>query len=104
MTSNVLLSFGQAHRRAAPSLQSSGIARIDFRPVLIIYVRYMCAPRARGLAPSRVFLLYRTENRLPTPPRTAPFWLSAEVLANHSLTMVAAISPRMISGKFSGSA
>src|SRR5947208_6592949 len=39
LISNVLRSFGQAHRRAAPSLQSSGIARIDFRPVLIIYVR-----------------------------------------------------------------
>ncbi len=44
----------------------------------------MCAPRARGLAPSRVFLLYRTDNRLPTPPRTAPFWVSAEVLANQN--------------------
>src|SRR6267143_4270419 len=44
---------------------------------------YICAPRARGLAPSRVFLLYRTDHRLPTPPRTAPFWVSAEVLANH---------------------
>ena len=42
----------------------------------------MCAPRARGLAPSRVFLLYRTDNRLPTPPRTAPSWVSAGVLAN----------------------
>jgi hypothetical protein len=29
-------------------------------------------------------LLYRTDNRLPTPPRTAPFWVSAEVLANHT--------------------
>jgi len=46
-----------------------------------IYV-YMCPPRARGLAPSRVFLPYRTDNRLPTRPRTAPFWVSAEVLAN----------------------
>jgi len=42
---------------------------------------YMCAPRARGLAPSRAFLLYRTD--LPTLPRTAPFCVSAEVLANH---------------------
>src|ERR1700747_1489898 len=44
---------------------------------------YMCPPRARGLAPSRVFLLYRTDNLLPTPPRIAPFWVSAEVLANN---------------------
>src|SRR5207253_7382589 len=47
---------------------------------LYIYI-YMCALRARGLAPSRVFLLYRTDNRLPTPPRTAPSWISAGVLA-----------------------
>src|SRR5207302_7914617 len=46
---------------------------------------YMCALRARGLAPSRVFLLYRTDNRLPTPPRTAPSWVSAGVLANDSI-------------------
>ena len=28
-------------------------------------------------------MLYRTDNGLPTPPRTAPFGVSAEVLANH---------------------
>jgi hypothetical protein len=46
---------------------------------------YMCAPGVRGLAPSRVSLLYRTHNRLPTPPRTAPSWVSAKVLANHTI-------------------
>jgi hypothetical protein len=60
--------------------RTTGLVRIDFRPVLI----YMCAPRARGLAPSRVFLLYRADNRLPTPPRLAPFWVSAEVLAGRT--------------------
>jgi hypothetical protein len=39
--------FTGATRRAAPSLQSSGIVRIDFRPVLYICV-YMRAPRAPG--------------------------------------------------------
>src|SRR6266568_350124 len=49
---------------------------------------YMCAPRARGLAPStpsRAFLLYRTD--LPTLPRTAPFCVSAEVLANREIVV-----------------
>src|SRR5208282_3372700 len=47
----------------------------------LIYVRFT---RTR-VGPSRVFLLYRTDNRLPTPPRTTPSWVSAEVLANHKV-------------------
>src|SRR5258707_1687603 len=37
-----------------------GLVRIDLPPVLI----YMCAPRALGFVPSRVFRLYRGDNRI----------------------------------------
>ena len=82
---NSFRSFGSspvtgATRRAAPSLQSSGIVRIDFRPVLIYM--YICALHAHAGSPpaeSSCCIVFT-----PTPPRTAPFWGSAEVLANDS--------------------
>jgi hypothetical protein len=78
--------FTGATRRAAPSLQSSGIVRIvriDFRPVLIymLYVRvYMRAPCVPG-SPLRVFSLYPVDNRIHA---YSPFRTSAEVLANYT--------------------
>src|SRR5437660_6493281 len=89
--------LGRGHPRAefVPKLRVESFHRSDSEGCTIVIIErhspdrfstgiYMCAPRARGLAPSRVFLLYRTDNRLPTPPRTAPFWVSAGVLANDS--------------------
>ena len=74
------LSLTGATRRAAPLLQSSGIVRIDFRPVL-----YICALHAHRARPLRVFLLYRVDNRIfADSTRTAPFRASAEVLANYT--------------------
>jgi hypothetical protein len=64
---------------AAPSLQSSGIVRIDFRPVL-----YICALHAHRARPLSVFLLYRVDNRIHAySTRTTPFRASAKVLANN---------------------
>src|SRR5204863_4964644 len=47
---------------------------------------YICAPHAHAGPPSvesscciESIIVFR-----PTPPRTAPFWASAEVLANHN--------------------
>jgi len=46
----------------------------------------MRAPRALGLVPSRVFLLYLGDNRNTTTLlRTAAFWVSAAALANHRM-------------------
>jgi hypothetical protein len=49
-----------ATRRAAPSLRSSRLVRIASRLVLT----YMCAPRTRGLALFKAFLLHRVDGRL----------------------------------------
>src|SRR5205807_8453306 len=89
--------LGRGHPRAefVPKLRVESFHRSDSEGCTIVIIErhspdrfstgiYMCAPRARGLAPSRVFLLYRTDNRLPTPPRTAPSWVSAGALANDS--------------------
>ena len=47
----------------------------------------MCGPHALGLVPSRVFLLYRGDNRnRATLLKTAPSWVSAKALANHRPT------------------
>src|SRR6184192_4619519 len=88
--------LGRGHPRAefVPKLRVESFHRSDSEGCTIVIIErhspdrfstgpyiYMCALRARGLAPSRVFLLYRTDNRLPTPPRTAPSWISAGVLA-----------------------
>ena len=52
--------FSGATRRAAPSLQSSGLIRIDFQPILT----YMCAARAHGFQPSKVFALCRSQDHI----------------------------------------
>jgi hypothetical protein len=65
----------------APSLQSSGLVRIDFSPILY----NMCAPRELGLVPSRVFFIDAIIEFRLTLPRTAPSWVSTEALANHSV-------------------
>src|SRR5260370_8080642 len=72
-----------ATRRAAPSLQSSGIVRIDFRPVL-----YICALHAHRARRLRVFLLDRVDNRIHAySTRSAPLRASAEVLATYTATL-----------------
>jgi hypothetical protein len=61
------------------AFQSSGIVRIDFRPVL-----HICALHAHRARPLRFFFLYRVDNRIHGySTRTAPFRSSAEVLANY---------------------
>src|SRR5207237_9940733 len=91
-----ILDLRRGHLRAefVPKLRVESFHRSDSEGCTIVIIDrpspdrfstgplYMCALRARGLAPSRVFLLYRTDNRLPTPPITAPSWISAGVLAN----------------------
>src|SRR5438874_1772996 len=91
-----ILDLRRGHLRAefVPKLRVESFHRSDSEGCTIVTIErpspdrfstgplYMRAPRARGLAPSRVFLLYRTDHRLPTPPRTAPSWISAGVLAN----------------------
>src|SRR5438270_11007327 len=90
-----ILDLRRGHLRAefVPKLRVESFHRSDSEGCTIVTIERpspdrfstgplcMRAPRARGLAPSRVFLLYRTDNRLPTPPRTAPSWVSAGVLA-----------------------
>src|ERR1700756_1813771 len=91
-----ILDLRRGHVRAefVPKLRVESFHRSDSEGCTIVTIErhspdqfstgpfYMCAPRARGLARSRVFLLYRTDNRMPTPPRTAPSWVSPGVLAN----------------------
>src|ERR1700747_3417220 len=93
-----ILDLRRGHPRAefVPKLRVESFHRSDSEGCTIVTIErhspdrfstgplYMGAPRARRLAPSRVFLLYQTDNRLPTPSRTTPPWVSAEVLANHS--------------------
>jgi hypothetical protein len=44
----------------------------------------MCAPRALGSVPSRVFMLYRGDNRIQTyATENHTWWVSSEVLASH---------------------
>src|SRR5438034_10706503 len=92
-----ILDLRRGHLRAefVPKLRVESFHRSDSEGCTIVIIDrpspdrfstgplYMCAPRTRALAPStpsRAFLLYRTD--LPTLPRTTPFCVSAEVLAN----------------------
>ena len=62
-------------------IAASGLVRIDFPPVLL----YICAPRALGFVPSRVFMLYRGHNRIQACfTENRPVLVSADVLANHN--------------------
>ncbi len=66
-------------RRAAPSLQSSGLVRIDVPPVLYICALYAhsgsCPPESSCCI--EAIIVFR-----PALPRTAASWVSAEVLVN----------------------
>jgi hypothetical protein len=79
-----LRSTGHLKAEFVPKLRVESFHRSDSEGCTIVTIErhspdrfstgplYMCAPRARGLAPSRVFLLYRTDNRLllhQEPPR-----------------------------------
>jgi hypothetical protein len=75
---------GHSHmtRSGGPSLQSSGIVRIDFRPVLYICIYVRSTRTGPALLGSSCFLLYRVDNRIHAySTRTAPLRTSAEVLA-----------------------
>jgi hypothetical protein len=76
------LTHPSARKRIVPAY-ASVLARTDFPPVLY----NMSAPHALGLVPSRVFLLYRGDNRnRATLLKTAPSWVSAKALVNHRPT------------------
>jgi hypothetical protein len=72
--------FRGATRRAAPSLQSRGIVRINFRTV-----PYICAlhAQAASTSPESSCCIESIVVFTPTPPRTAAFWVWGEVLANY---------------------
>jgi len=69
-------------RRTAPSLQSSGLVRIDFPLVLI----YMCTSTRTRVRASAVFRLYRGDNRIQDySTKNCHVSGPAQVLANHRM-------------------